>query len=164
MLSLIVAVAENWAIGRKNALLWHLPDDLKYFKKVTLDKTVIMGLNTFKSLNSKPLPRRRNIIVDNSRPSGVYEGLEYFNTLDEALAAGQADGGEAIVMGGGMLYRTSMPYMDRLYITHVHASVEDADTYFPEIDLNTWRMDWASERMKDPESGIEFTFTTYVRK
>ncbi|MCF0173892.1 MAG: dihydrofolate reductase [Bacteroidales bacterium] len=164
MLSLIVAVAENWAIGRKNALLWHLPTDLKYFKKVTTGHTVIMGLNTYRSIGSKPLPNRRNIIVDNSRPSGVYDTLEYFDNLEEALKAGQEGGQEAIVMGGGMLYRTSLPYMDKLYITHVHRSVEDADTFFPEIDLNVWRQDWASERMKDEESGIEFTFTTYIRK
>lgn len=164
MLSLIVAVAENWAIGRKNALLWHLPDDLKYFKKVTTGHTVIMGQNTFLSLSSKPLPNRRNIVVDNTRPSGIYDGVEYFDNLQDALAAGQADGGEAIVMGGGMMYRTSMPFCDKLYITHVHASVDDADTFFPEIDLNVWRQDWASERMKDEKSGIEFTFTTYVKK
>lgn len=163
MISSIVAVADNWAIGKNNALLWHLSEDLKYFKRTTSGHTVIMGYNTFLSVGGRPFPNRRNLIVDNTRPTAVCEGYETFATLEEAIAAVSADE-EAFICGGGMLYRTSLPFVDKLYITHVHRTVEDADVYFPAIALDEWKIDWQDETRWDEEEQVEFTFTTYVRR
>jgi dihydrofolate reductase len=164
MISIIVAVAKNNAIGKDNRLLWHLSEDLKYFKKTTLGHCVVMGYNTFLSVNSRPFPNRRNIIVNNAIEDGVHNGIESYSTLEKALKAATEDDEEAFVIGGGMLYRTSLPFADKLYITEVDKVVEDADTYFPIIDLSIWKETSRSEQMVDEKSGLKFTFVTYVRK
>lgn len=163
MISLIVAVADNWAIGKNNALLWHLSEDLKYFRRTTLDHTVIMGYNTFLSVGAKPFARRRNIIVDNTRPSAKCDGYETYSSLQEALAAVSSDE-EAFVIGGGMLYRTSLPYCDKLYITHVHRTVEDADVFFPALSPDEWTQNWTGGLQHDDQENVNYEFTTYIRK
>jgi dihydrofolate reductase len=134
-ISIIVAIAENNAIGKDNQLLWHLSDDLKRFKKLTTGHTVIMGRNTFLSLPNGALPNRRNIVISD-QPDETFEGCEMAHSIDEALQlAGDTD--ECFVMGGGMVYRQMMPMAGRLYLTKVHQSFE-ADTFFPEIDFAEW--------------------------
>lgn len=134
-ISIIVAIAENNAIGKDNQLLWHLSDDLKRFKRLTTGHTVIMGRNTFFSLPNGALPNRRNIVITD-RPDETFEGCEMAHSIDEALQlAGDSD--ECFVMGGGMVYRQMMPVAGRLYLTKVHQSF-DADTFFTEIDFSDW--------------------------
>lgn len=164
MISIIVAIANNYAIGKDNKLLWHLSEDLKYFKRTTSGHPVVMGYNTFLSVGGKPLPNRRNIVVNNAMPAGMRDGYEMFSTLDAALESAQRDGEEAFVIGGGMMYRTSMPMAKRLYITHVDVSIEDADTFFPKIELDVWKEISRSEEMYDEKTGYKFHFSIYERK
>ena len=140
-LALIVAAAENGVIGRNNALPWHLPGDMQYFRRVTMGKPVIMGRRTYDSIG-KPLPGRTNIVITRS-DSFTAEGVKVVHSLDEAwqLADDVAliDGaGEAVVMGGAEIYREALPRAARLYLTRVHAEVP-GDVYLPDIDFSTWR-------------------------
>lgn len=169
--SLIVAVADNGAIGRKNALLWHISEDLRYFKKTTLGCPVIMGYMTFLSIGGRPLPQRKNIVISLFPWPDAPEGITIVDSLEAAYAAAEevCDGSEGaprrcFVMGGGYTYREAMAYSDTLYITHVHTVVEDADTFFPEIDPEVWEIDSASPMQTDPETGYTFHFTVYRRR
>lgn len=134
-ISIIVAIAENNAIGKDNQLLCHLSDDLKRFKRLTTGHTLIMGRNTYLSLPNGALPNRRNIVITN-QPDVKFENCEMAHSIEEALKlAGDSD--ECFVMGGGMVYRQLLPVAGRLYLTTVHQSF-DADTFFPEIDFSEW--------------------------
>ena len=128
MLFAIVAHDQNLLIGGGNNLLWHLPDDLKYFKDRTRGFPIIMGRKTFDSLG-RPLPGRRNMVVSR-QANWSAEGVEVFATLDLALAALQ--GSDAFIVGGGEIYRMALPLIDVLYATVVHTQIEEADTWFPE--------------------------------
>jgi len=164
MISIIVAVAKNYAIGKDNKLLWHLSEDLKYFKRTTSGHPVIMGWNTFLSVGGRPFPNRRNIIVNNAMEDGQRDGYEVFSDLDRALAAAQTTDEQVFVIGGGMMYRTSLPKADRLYITEVDVVIEDADTFFPEIDRSVWKESSRSEKVHDDRTGYDFYFVVYDRK
>lgn len=137
-ISIIVAVADNWAIGKNNQLLFHLPDDLKRFKKITSEHSVIMGKKTFFSLPKGPLPNRKNIVIsDNSSDS--FEGCEMAYSIEEAINK-MEDEKENFIIGGGMIYNQFLPLSNKLYLTKVHLSVPDADTFFPEINFNDWQL------------------------
>jgi len=127
MLFAIVAHDQNLLIGGGNNLLWHLPDDLKYFKDRTRGFPIIMGRKTFDSLG-RPLPGRRNMVVSR-QANWSAEGVEVFATLDLALAALQ--GSDGFIIGGGEIYRMALPLIDVLYVTEVHAAIEGGDTWFP---------------------------------
>lgn len=130
-ISLIVAVAQNGTIGINNSLPWHLPDDLSFFKKNTVNKPIIMGRKTFESLG-RPLPNRDNIIISRQdAPADLPERVYYFNSLEQAIAANKHVD-EIMVIGGAELYRTALPYMDRLYLTLVESEVT-GDTFLPEV-------------------------------
>lgn len=187
--NIIVAVADNGAIGRGNSLLWHIPEDLKYFKSVTLGSPVIMGRRTFESIG-RPLPKRTNIVVTRggrmtaADGSGVPfpDGVLVAGSLEEAFAmasmpavrelaepclkvSGEGRPSEAscFVIGGGEIYRQAMQFADSLYVTEVHASIEDADTFFPEIDASSWKEVSRSEVHTDLETGYTFEFVVYGR-
>lgn len=162
MISIIVAVAENYAIGKKGELLCHLPADLKHFKEITSGKTVLMGERTFFSLPKHPLPNRRNIVLTDVQGK-TFEGAEAVYSLEE-LCAQVANEEEAFVIGGGMVYKQMMPLADKLYITHIHHSWDDADTYFPEIDLNVWKQVSAENHEADEKNPYGYTFAEYIRK
>ena len=140
-LALIWAMSRNRVIGRNNALPWHLSEDLKYFKRVTMGKPVIMGRKTYESIG-RPLPGRTNIVI--SRQPGLQiEGAKVVDSLDAAICHAEniclINGvDEAVVMGGAEIYALALPKADRLYMTQVHAEVH-GDAYFPEIDLDTWQ-------------------------
>jgi len=141
MISIIVAIADNYAIGCKNQLLWHISEDLQYFKRVTHGHPVLMGWNTWESIG-KVLPNRRNMIV--SRTPASAPGAEVFLSIPDALAAIDMKGPEqkdqeVFIIGGGEIYRQFLPLADRLYLTLVHTSIEEADTFFPEIDFSQWQ-------------------------
>jgi len=154
-ISLIAAVAENNVIGVKGALPWSIPEDMKRFKDLTMGKTVLMGQNTWESLPEKfrPLPGRKNVVVSLLANYPVPEGVEMFNSLDEAFAAHPNE--EVMVMGGAMIYKQTLPLADNLYITHVHRSVE-GDVTFPVIDPAIWK-----ETSRENHDG--FSFVTYGR-
>jgi dihydrofolate reductase len=135
MLSTIVAASENNVIGKDNQLLWHLPDDLKHFKRTTKGHHVIAGRKTFES-QGKPLPHRTNIIVTRN-PDYRAEGCIVVNSLDRALELAQADD-EPFIIGGEQIYRMALPLVERIYLTRVHAEFE-GDTFFPELDMDQWK-------------------------
>lgn len=161
MVNIIVAVADNGAIGKDNSLLWHIREDLKYFKKVTMGCPVIMGRRTFESIG-RPLPGRQNIVVSKSGTHALPEGVLPAGSLEEAVS--KAEGDEMFVIGGGQIYRQALPLADRLYVTEVHVTVQDADTFFPEIDAGQWEEESRTAPQTDAESGIEYEFVVYRRK
>ncbi len=135
ILSIIVAVASDGAIGRANDLLWHLPADLKRFKELTTGHTILMGRKTFESLPRGPLPNRRNIIISRSLPA--QPGAEVYPTIQQALVACASDE-EVFIIGGGEIYRQLLPDTEQIYLTRVQASFPDAEVFFPELDPTEW--------------------------
>lgn len=140
-LAVIVAMAQNRVIGINNKLPWHLSEDLKYFKRVTMGKPIIMGRKTFESIG-RPLPGRTNIVVTRN-PEFEAADIKLANSLQEAIALAESvafiDGmEEALVIGGEELYRQALPEADRLYLTQVHAEVQ-GDAHFPEFDRERWQ-------------------------
>jgi len=134
-ISIIVAIAENHAIGKDNQLLWHISEDLKRFKKLTTGHTLIMGRNTFLSLPNGALPNRRHIVITDQEGE-QFPGCDMATSIQEAVdLAGSVD--ECFVIGGGMVYKQFLPMAGKLYLTQVLASF-DADTFFPEIDFSQW--------------------------
>ena len=168
---IIVAISDNNAIGRDNALLWHISEDLKFFKRMTSGHPVIMGRKTFESIG-RPLPRRTNIVV--SRGSDAPEGTLLASSLEEAFAlaeaaiASQPDSEKMMleqcyVIGGGQIYKQAFDKVDTLVVTHVHTVIEDADTFFPEIDPEQWKVSCRSNQYQDEETGYTFEFVEYNR-
>ena len=165
---IIVAVADNWAIGRKNALLWNLPGDMKYFREQTTGHPVIMGWMTFQSIG-RPLPKRKNIVISIFPWPEAPEKVTVVTSLEEAYAAAEASvedarEGRCFVIGGAYTYAEAMETADKLFITHVHDVVEDADAFFPEIDPLVWEEESRSETQTDPDTGVTYEFTVYKRR
>ncbi len=161
-IALIAAVAEQGAIGRDQQLLCHLPNDLKHFKELTLGHTVVMGRRTFESLPKGALPHRTNIVLThNSQLS--WPGVTVVHTLDEILSQG-ADQEELFIMGGATLYNETIGIADTLYITHIHHTFDDADTFFPPIDPDRWEAVDTQAMPADDKHAYPYTFVTYRRK
>lgn len=172
---IIVAIADNNAIGKDNALLWHISEDLKFFRSTTVGCPVIMGRKTYESIG-RPLPKRLNIIVSR-KGYDAPEGVVVVDSLEEAFAAASATSAlpsvlssevetspqKCFVIGGGQIYAQAMQIADEMVITHVHTVIEDADTYFPVIDPSIWQVAERSELKTDPESGYAFEFVKYIR-
>lgn len=164
LISIIVATAKNHAIGKDNNLLWHISGDLRFFKRTTTGHPVIMGYNTWLSLGGRPLPGRRNIVVSRSHSADADCGAEFMASLEEALSqAAGTDPEEVFVIGGGQIYRAALPLADKLYVTEVDTVIEDADTFFPELDPASWKETSRSESMHDDKSGYDYSFVTYTR-
>lgn len=161
MISIIVAVSEDWGIGKKNELLWHLPEDLKRFKRLTYGNTIIMGKKTWISLPRRPLPGRKNIVLTDIPGENFDESVTAYSIEDALSKCGKDE--EIFIIGGGSVYEQFMPIADRLYITHVHES-RPADVYFPEVDLKTWKVIEKEEFMRNEASGISYTYVIYERK
>ena len=161
MISIIVAVAEDYAIGRKGDLLCHLPLDLQHFKTITSGHTVLMGKRTFFSLPRHPLPQRRNIVLTDIAGEQL-DGAEMVYSLQEAVDAARGQE-EVFIIGGGMVYRQFFPLADKLYITHIHHTFDDADTFFPEIKATEWRLTSEEYHSVDADNPFDFTFAEYLR-
>lgn len=161
MITIIVAVDSNNAIGYNNNLLVHLPGDLKRFKKITMGHCVIMGKKTWESLPKKPLAGRKNIVLTDNELD-CFDCAETARSVDEALGFCEP-GHEIFVMGGGSVYRQFMPIADRLMITHIHKEFT-ADTFFPAIDPSVWYVAEKEEHISDQRDTISFTYTTYLRR
>lgn len=159
IVSLVAALASNRVIGRGDGLPWHLPDDLKHFKRLTTGHTVIVGRKTFET--SGALPNRRWIVVTR-QPDYAPEGAEVAPDLDRALAmaAGEA---EVFVAGGGEIFRLALPRADRMYLTHIDAAVE-GDTTFPAFDPDDWTVVESVHHPIDDRHAYSFTIRTYQRR
>ena len=162
MISLIVAIAQNNAIGKDNDLLWHLSEDLKYFKKTTNERTVLMGRKTWESLPFKPLKNRRNIVVSSQKDYHI-EGAELFDDVNKVLEALKEEKDEVFCIGGASLYKALLPKADKLYITRVYKDFE-ADVFFPEIDENIWEVKRLSPMLYDAKADLKFRFEVWERK
>jgi dihydrofolate reductase len=159
-ISIIVAIAENFAIGKDNDLLFHLPEDLKRFKEITVGHSLIMGRNTLLSLPNWPLPKRRHIVITD-KPDDDFPGCEVVFSIEEALEKVK-DEPEAFVIGGGMVYRQFYPLAGKLYLTLVHQPFE-ADVYFPEIDFSEWE-EISREDFYDERNGFHYSYLCMERK
>lgn len=143
-ISLIVAMTKNHVIGRDNKMPWHLPKDLAWFKRNTLNKPVIMGRKTFLSIG-RPLPNRTNIVL--SRSPFEHAGTQWADSLTTALKQ-VADAKEVMIIGGGELFKQTLPQADRIYLTEIQAELE-GDTFFPEIDMHRWQI--LEEELTEPD-------------
>ena len=162
MISLVVAASTNNAIGKDNQLLWHLPNDLKFFKNTTWGMVVVMGRKTFEAVN-KPLPGRINIVI--TRQAGwTAEGTVTATDLNDALKkAGETNCEEIFVIGGGEIYKQSMAICDKIYITRVHATL-DGDTFFSEIDESNWVLASNEDFEADAKHAYSYSFQVWVKK
>jgi dihydrofolate reductase len=159
-LSLIVALARNRVIGRAGRLPWRLPEDLKFFRRMTVGKPVLMGRRTFESIG-RPLPERQNIVLSRD-PAYRADGCQVVQSLGAALAvAGPA--AEVMVIGGATLYARTLPRAERLYLTLVQAKVA-GDVYFPAFDWSAWREDWREEHSADERHAYPYTFLRLERR
>ena len=158
IVSIVVAISQNHAIGKDNKLLWYLPNDLKHFKTITTGHTVIMGRKTYESVG-KPLPNRRNIIV--TRQNITIEGCEVVNSIEAALALCSAEE-EVFIVGGAEIYKQSMHLTDRIYLTIVHKEF-DGDSFFPEIDPNQWHETAREDHELDEKNKLPYSFITYQK-
>lgn len=161
-ISIIVAITRNNAIGRGGDLLFHISEDLKQFKAVTMGHPIIMGRKTFESFPNGALPGRRNIVITRQEDYSA-NGIELVNSLQSAIDA-VTDTDEAFVIGGGEIYRQALPLCSRLYLTEIDAEIADADTFFPEINREEWEIINQSEIKEDSRTGTQFRFTCLSRK
>lgn len=161
-ISIIVATAQGNAIGRKGDLLFHISADLRRFKEITMGHPIIMGRKTFESFPKGPLPGRENIVI--TRQSDYHhDGITVVGAFSDALTA--ANGvDEAFVIGGGEIYREAINHASKLYLTEIDATVDDADTFFPEIKREEWVETDASEWITDERSGARYRFVCLSRR
>ncbi len=165
ILSMIVATADNNIIGKDNDMPWHLPADLAYFKKVTLGKPIIMGRKTYESIG-RPLPGRRNIVISRDENYNA-DGVDIVTSVEQALALVDGSDGtnaveEIMVIGGGAIYKHCLPSADRLYVTHIKATI-DGDTQFPYYDDGNWEKTASELRVSDEKNAYDLDFCIYQR-
>jgi len=159
MITIIAAIGKNGELGKDNDLIWHLPNDLKRFKKVTAGHHVMMGRKTYESLG-RPLPNRTNIIITRNT-SYTAEGCVIVNSLQDAIEAAKADD-NPFILGGAQIYKQAMEVADILDITHVDAVLE-ADAFFPEIDIKKWQEITREDHKADEKHQFDYSFVTYKK-
>lgn len=158
-ISAIAAMSENRVIGNDNQLPWHLPADLKYFKKITQGSPILMGRKTYESIG-RPLPNRKNIVI--TRDTGFEApGCTVVNSIDTAFAM-LSEQEEVFVIGGAMLYQQILPRIQRLYLTIIHHNFS-GDAYFPEINLSEWKEVSCEDHAADQENQYAYSFFVYDR-
>ncbi len=164
--ALIAAFAQNLVVGIDNTLPWHLPEDLKYFKRTTSGKAIIMGRKTYESIG-RPLPNRTNIVVSRN-PQFQAEGIVMVESLEAAIKHAESVNlingiDEVMVIGGAAIYEAALPLADRLYITHVHANV-DGDAFFPKVNFEQWNEVSIENFNKDESNPFDYSFAVYDKK
>jgi dihydrofolate reductase len=157
-ITIIVAIAENNAIGKNNDLLWHISGDLKRFKEITTGHTIVMGRKTYLSLPKRPLPNRRSIVISDI-PNECIPDVEVVDSIEKAVEIFD-NNKENFIIGGGMIYRQFLPLANKLYLTVVHKNYE-ADVFFPEIDYTEWAI---TEKEEHLEHDPPFSYLTLVRR
>lgn len=158
MISMIVAMEKNSGIGKNNAMLWHLPEDFKFFKANTINKTVIMGRKTYESIG-KPLPNRQNIVVTENHKYKA-EGVDVVYSIEEALKKSTSK--SIMIIGGAAIYEQCLPECELLYITKVDASIE-ADVYFPDYNSFNWKLLHSKEHLADEKNKYNMSFSIYQK-
>lgn len=158
-IQLIVAVTENQVIGDGEKMLWHLPKELKYFKEVTLNHSVIMGRKTFESIG-RPLPNRRNIIITKQHDY-QHPDIDVANSIEEALLYCR-DERAVFFIGGGKIYEQVLPIADRIYLTRIHTEL-DGTTTFPVLSKEDWELEGQVKHSKDEKHAYDFTLEVYNR-
>ena len=156
--SIIACIGRNFELGKNNDLIWHLPNDLKYFKKVTTGKTVIMGRRTFDSLPGI-LPKRRNIVLQMPSEDKI-EGVEIFHDIPSILEAVKKEE-EVFIIGGASIYRQFLEYANKLYLTEVHKSCKDAEVYFPKFNKRNYHKIIVDS---GEDNKIKYDFVIYEKK
>lgn len=158
MIHLIAAVAQNNAIGKDNDLLWHIPNDLKRFKKITLNHPIIMGRKTFESFGGKPLPKRHHIIISSVDRENT-EQITWVKSLEDAISAAKKIDEDIYIIGGGSIYKQAIPFAEQLDLTIVHKDFE-GDTFFPDIPNNFKCIE--DEKVWDENLQFSYSFRTYI--
>lgn len=161
IISIIVAMGQNRAIGNNNKMPWHLSADLKRFKAITSGHSIIMGRKTLESFANGPLPKRRNIILT-ERLKEIPEGVEKADSIEHALALVKNEE-EVFIIGGGSIYEQFINQADKLYLTIIEAEFE-GDTFFPPIDFKNWELVEKEVRDNDSQANFVYRFETYERK
>ncbi len=161
LISIIVALAENNAIGKDNKLLWHIPGDLKRVKKLTTDNVIIMGKNTYLSLPKRPLPDRINMVITDI-PNERFEGCLMAYSFEDALAKMSSEK-ENFIFGGASVYRQFLPLATTLYLTRVYGTFE-ADTFFPEINQEEWVEILKEDHISTSDEELSYSFVTMKKK
>ncbi|MDX9919344.1 MAG: dihydrofolate reductase [Paludibacter sp.] len=161
-ISIVAAVADNYAIGKGNKLPWHLPADLKHFRELTTGHAVVMGKRTFESLPNGPLPNRRNVVLTSVMSEGVNEGYFEADSLEDAFYLCEKEE-KIFIVGGAAVYRQSLEIAESLYITWVHHEFS-ADIYFPEVDFSKWDEVSRQDMTADEKNPYPYSFVHYKRK
>ena len=161
-LSIIVAIAKNNGIGKDNQLLYWLPNDLKRFKALTTGHTIIMGRKTFESFPKGALPNRRNIVLSRNK-AATFPGAETFSSLEEALSHCKEEE-EIFIIGGESVYQEALPLAQKLYLTEIEDTPQQADAFFPPFDLRQWELIQSSRHDADEKHQCPFSFKDYQRK
>ena len=162
MISIIVAVAENGAIGKDNNLIWHLSDDLKRFKALTTGYTIIMGRRTYESLPKGALPKRTNVVLTRDK-SKSFPNCSMLNSIEEIIEKYASDDQEHFVIGGAQLYADLLPFAQRIYLTRVHQSFE-ADVFFPEINTEEWEIVSREDFQASEKNEYAYSFIDLIRR
>lgn len=157
-IEIIAAIGKNNELGAGNALMWHLPGDMKFFRETTRGATVIMGRLTFESIG-RPLPKRRNLVITRS-PDYSCEGIEVFPSLEAALKAAKNDE-RVFIIGGAMVYREALKYADTLILTEIDCEYPEADVFFPEFEKSEWQGEVVGENC---DEGVRYRHIRYTRK
>lgn len=161
MISFIVAMDENQLIGRENDLPWSLPADLKRFKEITMGHPIVMGRKTYESIG-RPLPGRENIILTTNKAYQA-EGCKVFHSFEDLLQYCQNHENEVFVIGGAVLFKLFLPYVDRLYITKIHQQF-DGDVYFPDIDWSNFQIVARKKGVRDEKNPYDYEYLDYEKK
>ena len=161
-IAIIVALDQQNGIGRKGGLLCHLPGDLKHFKDLTTGLSIIMGRKTYESLPKGALPNRTNIVITSDKEEN-YPGCIVVSSLDAALARCSNED-TVFIIGGGQLYRSALPLTDILYLTRIHHTFNDADTFFPEVNLDEWELIYDEKHKPDEKHKYNYSFLTYIKR
>jgi len=160
-ISIIAAIGKNNELGRNNELLWHIPEDMKRFKRITSGHAVIMGRKTFHSINNKPLLNRRNIVLTKDT-SLYFPNIEMVHSVDEALELVKLES-EVFILGGAAVYEQFLPFTHKMYLTKVHREY-DADAFFPVYDESDWHVIERKDIVGDEQSGVDYSFVTLEKR
>ncbi len=157
----IVAVASDWAIGRQGGLLCHLPADMRHFKEVTMGHSIVMGRKTFESFPRRPLPGRQNIVITRN-PQWQYPGVTVAHNVQEAIKAAVTS--DVFIIGGADVYAQTLPLVEVLHLTIIHARWASADAYFPTLDMEQWQEVEREHHASDHRNAYEYDFVTLIRR
>ena len=159
MISIIAAIGKNGELGKNNALIWNLPRDLKFFKETTNHHKVIMGLNTYLSIG-RPLPNRENIVLSQDINAIKNDNLTVYDNINKMIEMELSNNDETFIIGGASLYKYFYDIADRMYLTLIDAEDKEADTYFPKIDYDEWKM---TKLYDNEENNIKYSHVLFER-